>query len=252
MATVPAAVNRRPRKLKWGKANYRDLLKLNLKGSRSRISGQKTTSSRDRLYPIEVVETDGDDRVKVHYVGYSDIYNGWKDKAELEDFTPATSSTTAESSDISSTSYQPYSFHQYLMFRVKKSITCSRIASPKVVIIMPIDVLLFNGGLKMAGKPTKKVGGVQYYGVDKYRDLNHLLGNNWHVRGLNSHGDYGYAIKNTVQFYIRKYRPLTEYIPSSCGTISRCKLDMGYYLRFSFTQGYGNACTFGKNSDIFC
>ena len=117
MVTVPAAVNRRPRKLKWGKANYRDLLKLNLKGSKSRISGQKAAALRDRLYPIKVVETDGGDRVKVHYVGYSDIYDEWKDKAELEDFTPATSGTTAESSE-------PYSFHQDLMFRVKKSITC--------------------------------------------------------------------------------------------------------------------------------
>jgi len=163
MATVSSAVNKRSRKLKWGKANYRDLLKLNLKGSR-RSSGQKTSASRDRLYPIEVVQTDGD-RVKVHYVGYSDIHDEWKDKAELEDFTTATSGTTTESSDTSSTSYQPYSFHQDLKFRVKKSITCSRTTSPKVVIVMPIDVLIFNGGLKMAGKPTKKVGGVQYYAI---------------------------------------------------------------------------------------
>ena len=100
---------------------------------------------------------------------------------------------------------------------------------------MPIDILLFNGGLKMAGKATKKVGGVQYYGIDEYRDLNNLLGNNWHVRGLNSHGDYGYAIKNTVQFYVKKYRPLTEYIPSSCGTISRCKLNMYAFLLHKVT-----------------
>ena len=73
MATVPAAVNTRSRKLKWGKANYRDLLKLNLKGSRMG-SRKKTSASRDRLYPIEVVETDGD-RVKVHYVGYSDRFS---------------------------------------------------------------------------------------------------------------------------------------------------------------------------------
>ena len=68
----------------------------------------------------------------------------------------------------------------------------------------------------MAGKPTKKVGGVQYFGIDEYRDLDHLLGTNWYARrGLNGHGDYGYAIKNTVQFYIRKYRPLTEVVPPS-------------------------------------
>jgi len=192
------------------------------------------------------------DRVKVHYIGYSDIYDEWKDKNELEDLTPATSGTTAESSGTStSPSYQPYSFHKDLKFRVKKSITCSRTLSPKVVIVMPVDVLLFNGGLKMAGKPTKKVGGVQYFGIEEYRDLNHLLGTNWHVRGLNGQGDYGYAIKKTIQFCIKKYRPLTEYVPSPSGT-TKCKLDNGYYLRFSFTQGYVNATTFGKDSDIFC
>ena len=86
MATVPAAVNKRSRKLKWGKRNYRDFLKVNLKGSRmcGRAFGRKTAASRDRLYPIEVVQTDGD-RVKVHYIGYSDIYDEWKDKDELED-----------------------------------------------------------------------------------------------------------------------------------------------------------------------
>ena len=63
---------------------------------------------------------------------------------------------------------------------------------------MPINVVLFNGGLKMAGKPTKKVGGVQYYTIDQYRDLDHLLGINWHVCDINSQGDYSYAIKNTV------------------------------------------------------
>ena len=253
MATVPAAVNKRSRKLKWGKHNYHDFLKVNLKGSRmcSRASRRKTAASRDRLYPIKVVQTDGD-RVKVHYIGYSDIYDEWKNKDELEDLTPTTSGATAESSGTStSSSYQPYSLHEDLEFRVKKSITCSRTASPKVVIVMPIDVLLFNGGLKMAGKPTKKVGGVQYFGIDEYRDLNHLLGTNWHVCGLNGHGDYGYAIKNTVQFYIRKYRPLMEYVPSPNGT-TKCKLDMGFYLCFSFTQGYGNSTTFGKDSNIFC
>ena len=41
-----------------------------------------------------------------------------------------------------------------------------------------------------------------------------------------------------------------EYVLSPSGT-TKCKLDMGYYLRFSFTQRYGNATTLGKDSDIF-
>lgn len=74
---------------------------------------------------------------------------------------------------------------------------------------MPIYVLLFNGGLKIAEKPTKKVGGVQYYGIDQYRDLDHLLGINWHVRGINSQGDYGYAVtyfSNVIFHMVKLYR----------------------------------------------
>jgi len=246
METVASDFNERARKLKWGKCNYRDFFKVNL--DLKRASRRKTAASRDKLYPIEVVQTDGD-KVKVHYIGYSDIYDEWKDKKEIEDFTPANSGATAGTD--TTPSYQLYSFHEDLKFRIKRSITCSRTGSPKVVILMPIDCLLFNGGLKMAGKPIKKVGWVQYFGINEYRDLDHLLGTNWHVRGLNGHGDYGYTIKNTVQFYIRKYRPLMEYVPSSSGA-SKCQLDMGYNLCFSFTQGYGNSTTFGKDSDIFC
>ena len=40
-----------------------------------------------------------------------------------------------------------------------------------------------------------------------------LLGRNWHFRGLNANGYYGYAVLDTIDFCIRKCRALTEYIP---------------------------------------
>jgi len=96
METVASDFNKRARKLKWGKRNYRDFFKINLEDLKkcSRASRRKTAASRDKLYSIEVVQTDGD-KVKVHYIGYSDIYDEWKDKNEIEYFTPANSSATA-------------------------------------------------------------------------------------------------------------------------------------------------------------
>ena len=76
---------------------------------------------------------------------------------------------------------------------------------------MPFDVVMFNGGLKASGIATKVIGGNQHYRIYHYRDLNHLLGINWHFRAINANGDYGYVVKNTVSFYIRKNKPLTEY-----------------------------------------
>ena len=137
MGIVPTAVSKRSRKLKWGKHNYCDFLKVNLKSSKmcSRASGRKL-QLRDRLYHIEIVQMDGN-RAKVHYIRYSNIYDEWKDKDKLEDSTTATSGSTAKSLGTSIiSSYHPYSFHEDLKFRVKKSITCSRTASPKVVIVM--------------------------------------------------------------------------------------------------------------------
>ena len=54
---------------------------------------------------------------------------------------------------------------------------------------MAFDVLLFNGGLKAAGAPRKIVKGVQHYKIQHYKDLNGVLGNNWHYQAINSNGD---------------------------------------------------------------
>jgi len=246
---MAAVTSKRARRLKWGKSNYCDLTKCDVRIGRR--AQRKTTTVRNGLYPVEILEACGD-RVKVHYVGYSKKYDEWKERGDVEDIStrPEDTSTRPEPSDTVPL-YRPYSFYDDLKFRVKKSITCSLHTSPKVKITMPVDVLLFNGGLKMAGTPIKMVGGVQYYGIHKYRDINHLLGDNWHYRGLNNQGDYGYAIRNTVQFYVKKYRPLIEYVPSSNGSTTKCSHDVGYYLHFSFVQGYGNATTFGIDRDIF-
>jgi len=79
---------------------------------------------------------------------------------------------------------------------------------------MPFDIIQFNGGLREAGIPSKKVHGVQHYKIRHYRDLNPLPGRNWHFRGLNINGDYGYAITETVEFYMRTCKPLEQYLPS--------------------------------------
>lgn len=123
--------------------------------------------------------------------------------------------------------YSSYSFYNNLKLQIKKSMICSRTRSPKVHITMSIDILIFDGGLKVAGK---KVAGVQYYIIRHYRELNHLLGRNWHFQGLNEWGE----------FYVKKSEPLTEYVPSPNGSdsisISKCTVDTGYFLHFCFTE----------------
>lgn len=117
---------------------------------------------------------------------------------------------------------------------------------------MPFDLLIFNGGLKLAAIPSKKSGGIQYYAINNYKDLYPWLGANWHVRGINTNGDYGYVIKETVEFCIRKSRKLTEYVYSpGDDAILKSSIDTGYMLTFSFVCGFGNKETFGKDRSIF-
>ena len=106
---------------------------------------------------------------------------------------------------------ESYSLYKDLGIKIKKSLSCNRRSSPMIKIVMPFDVVMFNGGLKTSGIATKVVGGNQHYRINHYRDLNHLLGRNWHFRAINANGDYGYIVTNTVSFYIRRNKPLTEY-----------------------------------------
>ena len=88
----------------------------------------------------------------------------------------------------------------------------------------PFDAVYFNGELKFLGAPSdsKEVPGIQHYTIKHYEDLNPLLGKNWHYRGLNSNGDYGYVVLETIDFCIRKCKPLEEYVPAQEDGVSPC------------------------------
>ena len=52
--------------------------------------------------------------------------------------------------------YQPFSLYKELRLRLKRSLTYSRTASPLVKIDILFDILLFNGGLKQKGIPSRR------------------------------------------------------------------------------------------------
>ena len=116
---------------------------------------------------------------------------------------------------------------------------------------MSFDILLFSGGLKKSGVPSRQVAGNQYYKIQCYHDLNPLLGSYWHYRGLNANGDYCYAVLETVEYYIRKGPSLVEYYPGN-GTVSSSQVDTGHVVCFCFIYKYGNGATFGKDLYMTC
>ena len=186
--------------------------------------------------------------MRVHYIGYESSYDEWKYEAELEvieeDAEEIKPSVTEEL-------LEPYSLYKDLGVRIKKALSCNRTGSPRIKVVMPFDILMFNGGLRASGIPTKVIGGNQHYKINHYRDLNHLLGRNWHFRAINANGDYGYVVMETVSFYIRRNRPLTEYTLVDDSFVAKSILPTGYSLTFSFVYNYGSKDTFGKDNTIF-
>ena len=74
--------------------------------------------------------------MKVHYIGYGEEYDEWKDRNEIEN-------AIGEDTDFSNgiieaetlVGYQPFSLHNELRIKIKRSLTCSRIGSPLMKII---------------------------------------------------------------------------------------------------------------------
>ena len=49
----------------------------------------------------------------------------------------------------------------------------------------------------------------------QYQDLNHLLGVDWHFRGINENGDFCYVILDTLELYLYRRRPIKEFMPGT-------------------------------------
>ena len=227
--------------------NYRQLSSLNIPRT------SRTTQPQDKLYPVEVVERNGS-RVRIHYVGYDNSTDEWRELTDLVSTNSTSRGTngdnTYNSSTISNTIIQPYNLYNELRVKIKQALVCSRKQSPVVTIDMGFDYLLFKGGLQAAGIPKRLVCGNQRYKLQSYRDVDSLLGQNWHYRGINRSGDYAFVVLHTIEYYIHRRRSITEYYPSDSSPTLHT-IDTGYSLKFSFVRGYGNGSTFGKDRDIF-
>ena len=201
---------KRPKRLSAKRHDYRALAEVHLPRQRP-----KKHAAKDGVYRISIVEEDEErSRVKVHYIGWPRRYDEWKQKSEL---IAIRDNDTPSDPDVARASApqlcQPtwFSLYYELGTKIKQSLYCGRKDSPSVCISMPFDKIQFEGGLKSCGIASRNVHGIQRYKVRHYRDLNHLLGSKWHFRGLNCNGDYGYVVLQTVEFYVYKRRPITEY-----------------------------------------
>ena len=137
---------KRIRKLKLDKANYKELASLKIPCN---VKRRKVNSKE--LYLVDILERE-EGRVRVHYIGYESTHDEWKDEAELEVL-----EEDSEEPEPSEELLEPYSLYKDLGVRIKKALSCNRVGSPQIRLVMPFDILLFNGGLRASGIPTKVV-----------------------------------------------------------------------------------------------
>ena len=134
---------------------------------------------------------------------------------------------------------EEYDFYQELAMRIKSTLLAKRKANPVTRIDMPFDRAAFERGLKSHGQVKQYSRGTHRYKIAHYSDIEDLLGKNWHYRGVNSAGDFCYAILETVEFYLYHRRPLIHYIANEHGKPIQTSTPRGYMLVFKFVRGDG-------------
>ena len=172
----------------------------------------KKTSTVSKLYPIEVVESAGS-KVRIHYIGYDDSTDEWREPTELVQLTSTRTPRVSTNSNTQSMQpIQPFSLYNKLRIKIKQALVCGRKQSP-VVINMPFDFLLFTGGLQAVGTAKRVVHGDQYYQLQSYHNLDVILGPNWHYRGVNSNGDYAFVVLQSVEYSIDDRKSMSIFHP---------------------------------------
>ena len=205
----------------------------------SKPSKNRGSDGDDAFYPVSIVDRNGTS-VLVHYVGYDSNFDEWQEEDDVVDM-PSPCSITNESYDL----------HQDLAMKIKSTLTGKRKSNPIVRVDMTFDKQTFCKGLQCKGTVSRTVKGIVYYKISSYKELDELLGHNWHYRGINGAGDFCYVILNTVEYHLYQRKPLIQYVPDEGGKPLQTKTPQGYALVFTFVRGDGIAADFGKNEDIF-
>ena len=181
-----------------------------------------------RLCKVKILaRNDSKGLVKVHFVGYNRCYDQWMSIDELERL-PGDESLAVQGPMQRSQQYQAptvascgpfqdmervssFDFNQELASRIKSRLKSSTKENPQISIKFPFDELIFKGGLGQAGIVDRHYRHCMYYKIRSYKDLNWLLGKNWHIRGINDKGDFCYVICHSVRFHLKQMKPIIDF-----------------------------------------
>ena len=180
----------------------------------------------DGLYDIEVLEK-CDGRVRIHYVGYSELYDEWCLQSEIVVKNSTVQHDTDGSRAVCVTVPYVFSLYRELSQRIKQCLTSGRESFPLVEIETSFDVVQYDGGLIATIRPAEVYLSREYCPYYSAIQMQHTWKSTW--RCLNEAGDFCFVNLSTVSFYLRKQRPLVELVPDSLPNLFKnCVHDQGY------------------------
>ena len=197
--------------------NYRQLADVQL---------PRAERTADKLYPVEITD-ETESEVKIHYKGYDSRHDEWRPREEIVAL-EAGADDEHELDALQLERYSPFDHHKELAYAIKAAL-CAKHRDPGVRIEVPFDILIFNGGLKCAGKFLRRFRGHDHYSIESSSDLVPLLGERWHIRGINKHKDFCAVKIDTVVFYLHKRASVMDYLNDS-------ETDGGFVLIFKFVR----------------
>ena len=98
--------------------------------SDSKIPRAIQYNSREKLYPLEVIETDCH-RVKVHYIRYGESDDEWRNSEDIVGLNTHYPEVAER--------YTPFALHRELAFQLKLALDACNHRDPEVRIELPFD-----------------------------------------------------------------------------------------------------------------
>jgi len=216
---------------------------------------KRTEEPDDRqstLYRLSIVEENRQEGlVKVRYVGYGEEYDEWRLKSEIVNLSSEEEGSSCDSDEpVQFTrnfrgplqSQCSVSQFEELAYRIKALLTSSRKGDPSCRIIMPFDQVSFDAlALRCSLVNRNPKCKRQVYKIHDLAKLNDLLGDRWHIRGLNAAGDFCYVMHDTMKLYMKQSQGRPDYQLLDDGTMVKTYFGRQKQLVVFFIRGDGVA-----------
>lgn len=230
--------------------NYAELADVKVPTVRKqKRKGMKRTEEPDdrpsTLYRLSIVEENRQEGlVKVRYMGYGEEYDEWRLESEVVNLSGEEEGNSCDSDDVQFRGplRSQSSMFEELVYRIKALLTSSRKGDPSCRIIMSFDQVSFEAlALRCSLVNRNSKCKRQVYKVQDLAKLNDLLGDRWHIRGLNAAGDFCYVMHDTMKLYMKQSQGRPDYQLLDDGTMVKTYFGRQKQLVIFFIRGDGVA-----------